>query len=370
MRTKAILVWFALLCFACTPQQKIQPSATASSEKKVAKNVIFMIGDGMGLTQISTASYSARRPLNIERFNDIGLQKTYCKDDLITDSAASAAAMSRGVKANKNSFGSDEDGRAPKSVLEIFDQKDKQTGIVVTSSVTHATPAAFYTYQKSRSMDEGIALDLLDVDIDFLVGGGRKFFTRRTDERDLVDELKQKGYAIRSYLDGSFEENVAYADRNYVYFTADTKPLPSVAGREYLYEASTFGLRFLQRRADDEGFFLLVEGSQIDWAGHSNDFEWLISEIKDFDKVIGHMLDFAMKDGETLLIVTADHETGGLSILSRDPDNKKLITSFSTKLHSGVNVPVFAFGPGSDLFRGTYDNTEIKAKILQATGLN
>lgn len=368
MRTKAILYSFAFLCITCSSKERIVPTHAQNEKPRVAKNVIFMIGDGMGLTQISAASYSFRKPLNIERFNDIGLMKTYCKDDLITDSAAAAAAMSRGIKANKNSFGSDKETSAPKSVIEIFEQKDFQTGIVVTSSLTHATPAAFYTYQVSRSMDEGIALDLLDSRIDFLVGGGMKFFNRRTDERDLLEEFKVRGYSIRTYLDGSFEDNLAYADRNFLYFTADTKPLPASAGRDYLDKASQFGVRFLQNRAKDNGFFCLIEGSQIDWAGHSNEFEWLLREMRDFDKVVGSMLDFAIKDGNTLLVVTADHETGGLSILSRDPDNNKLISGFSTKLHSGVNVPVFAYGPGSELFRGTYDNTEIKGKILRATG--
>jgi len=368
MGTRTYLYSFALILYTCTPAQKIQPTAN-TGEKQVAKNVIFMIGDGMGLSQITAASYKKKRALEMQRFNNIGLQATHCKDDLITDSAASATAMARGVKADKNSFGSTKELKAPKSVLEIFEGRNWETGIVVTSSITHATPAAFYTYQKSRSMNEDIAVDLINADIDYLVGGGKKFFDRRVDERNLIQEWKDDGYAVKSYLDGNFSENIAFADRPYVYFTADSEPLSHSIGRDYFPEACTFGLSFLRRRGDN-GFFYLIEGSQIDWAGHSNEFDWLMDELLEFDKLVGQMLDFAIKDGETLLIVTADHETGGFSILSQDPGNKKLITNFSTKLHSGANVPVFAYGPGSELFRGSYDNTEIKKKILQATGMN
>ncbi|MCB0667758.1 MAG: alkaline phosphatase [Saprospiraceae bacterium] len=328
-----------------------------------------MIGDGMGLSQISGALYSSRRGLELERFQVIGLQKTSCKDNLVTDSAAAAAAMARGIKAEKNTFGTDDKAKAPLSVLEEMKKRGWSAGIVVTSSLTHATPAAFVTYQHQRSMYEEIAKDFLNIDVDFMVGGGKEYFDRRSnDERNLIEELKQKDAIVKSYLDGDIMDLNISPQKRFIYFSADGEPLSRSAGRTYFLPACERGIIFLERRSE-KGFFFLVEGSQIDWGGHANVDEMVVDETIEFDEVVGKMLDFAEKDGETLVIVTADHETGGFSITGEN-DKGKPIVEFISKDHTATMIPVFAYGPGSEKFAGIYENTKIHDKILEALRLN
>ena len=131
----------------------------------------------------------------------------------------------------------------------------------------------------------------------------------------------------------------------------------------FLYDATKLGLKKLSK--DKEGFFLMVEGSQIDWGGHANDADYLISELIDFDTVMGQVLDYAEKDGNTLVIVTADHETGGFTLASEEGNYNKIKPSFSTGGHSAAMVPVFAYGPGASSFAGIYENTEIHTKIKE-----
>lgn len=326
------------------------------------KNIILLIGDGMGLSQISAALYASRKSLAFEDFSYVGLQKTHCKDKLITDSAGSAKVMARGIKANYNAFGTDDSQRAPKSILEIAEDMKWSTGITVTSSLTHATPAAFVTYQEYRSMNEGIASDFLNLEIDYLVGGGKKYFDRReNDTRNLLEELKAKNYQVKSYLDIELNELGINRRKNLAYFTADSEPLSHMAGRDYFVDACNIGVKHLNNRST-KGFFYLIEAAQIDWGGHANEAKMVLDEMTEFNSVIQNMLFFTKKDGETLVIVTADHETGGLSIIG-EKDKHELDIAFSTKQHTATMVPVFSFGPGARIFTGVYDNTEIYTKI-------
>ncbi|MDH3244017.1 MAG: alkaline phosphatase [Saprospiraceae bacterium] len=362
---KLILFLLTLLLACSTPQQVIY---SPTGEIRKAKNVILMIGDGMGLSQISAGIYTNKKPMNIERFRIIGLQKTHSKDNLITDSSASATAMARGVKADNATFGSTLEQKAPKSILEIAEESEYATGITVTSSITHATPAAFVTYQPYRTMHENIATDYLLLNIDYLVGGGKKYFDRRNnDERNLISEMQTKGYQVKSYLDGDMSDLSIDRSRRFAYFTADSEPITHNAGRDYFIYACEFGAQFL-KNLRKEGFVFVIEGSQIDWGGHSNIGPMVIDETLEFDQAVGRMLDFAERDGETLVIVTADHETGGFSIVQEDTKGD-LIIGFNTKTHTATAVPVFAYGPGAEIFAGFYDNTEIHDKILRAMQL-
>jgi len=334
----------------------------AEVAEKPPKNIILMIGDGMGLSQITGAMYSSRRGLQMERFHHIGLQKTQCNDDLVTDSAAAAAAIARGIKADINTFGTNEKQTAPPSILEQLEKLGWATGMVVTSSLTHATPAAFITYQSQRSMYEEIATDFLKVEVDFLVGGGKQHFDRRAaDDRNLLQELGNKGVVVKSYLDGALADLTISPQNRFMYLTADSEPLSRSAGRTYFTTASERALPFLEKRSE-QGFFLMIEGSQIDWGGHANVSDLVIDELLEFDEVVGKMLNYADKNRETLVIVTADHETGGFAIVGETKKGGPQI-SFISKTHTGTMVPVFAYGPGSEHFSGIYENTEIPKKI-------
>ena len=329
------------------------------------KNVILMIGDGMGTTQIYAAMTVAGHPLNIEQFSYNGFSKTYSLSDYITDSAAGASAFSTGHKTKNGTLSEDTLGHPLKTILEIAEDHGLATGLVSTSAITHATPAAFIAHQADRNSFEGIASDFLATDIDVFIGGGMDHFARRSDGLNLVDSLRAKGYQVA--------ETIADAEKVQTGKLAGLlgpDHLPSVnSGRgDMLPRATAEAIRLLSQ--DPDGFFLMVEGSQIDWGGHNNDISYVTSETIDFDDAIGKALEFAKKDGHTLVIVTADHETGGLAITGGNMEAHQLKASFATNDHTSVMVPVFAWGPGSEHFAGIYQNTSIFDKILQALGLD
>ncbi len=335
------------------------------------KNIILLIGDGMGLAQITAGLYSNNNFLNIERFQIIGLHKNYSFDNLVTDSAAGATAFSCGVKTYNGAIGVDSDTISLKTILEEASEQGLKTGLVASSSITHATPASFAAHNKSRSNYEEISIDMVDSGTDIMIGGGKNYFNKRTiDNRDLYAELKSSGYTISDYSIQDFQ-NVDFNNigDKFVYLTADGEPTSFDKGRKYLVPASERAIEFLNTKSKGKGFFMMIEGSQIDWAGHDNDFEFMISEMKEFDQVVKVALDYAEKDGNTLVIMTADHETGGLSI-NTGSELDSLVAKFTTTSHTAVMIPVFAYGPGAESFSGIYENTAIYSKMRKALRLD
>ena len=371
---KLIFLTLLLALAACHPKQVNDTNRledTIQMEDTISftppKNIILMIGDGMGITQITAGMYRNGNKLNLEQFKYIGLHKSYASNDLVTDSAAGATAFSCGEKTYNGAIGVDKEGKPIPTILEEAEDAGLATGLVVTSSITHATPACFYAHEKDRSMMEEIAADLTRVDVDFFVGGGLKYFIRRNDERNLLSELANKGYVISNFIDQDFNNISIDFNKNFGYFTANEEPLPFSQGRDYLVQASQTAFTYLSGQKE-KGFFLMIEGSQIDWGGHANDSDYIISEMIDFDNAIGKALEFAKQDGETLIIVTADHETGGYAI---NPGSTidSIIPAFTTDKHTAALIPVFAYGPGAKLFTGIYENTAIYRKMRRALGL-
>ena len=346
---------------ACTPRPALPGPAAGKAPTGYPKNVILLIGDGMGLGQITGGMFASEQPLNLERFKHIGLHKPYSSDNLITDSAAGATAFSAGIKTYNGAIGVDPKGAPVETILEMAEKRNLATGMVATSTIVHATPASFIAHQPQRKMYEEIAVDFLGTEIDYFVGGGKKFFTNREDGRDLLAELRAKGYQVGDFFAGRFDEFRPDPARNYAYLTSENDPLPVLNGRDYLLPATQAGLDFLPRRSE-KGFFYMIEGSQIDWGGHSNNSEYIISEVQDFDKAVGAALDFAEKDGETLVVVTADHETGGYAI-NYGSRRDSIVGVFTSDYHTATLIPVFAYGPGSEQFTGIYENTAIFDKL-------
>ncbi|MCB0517413.1 MAG: alkaline phosphatase [Lewinellaceae bacterium] len=343
--------------------------ASGESENTRPKNIILLIGDGMGLSQMSAGLYDQQNPIALEYFPVVGFQKTFSSDNLVTDSAASGTAMACGKKTFNNAIGVDKNGKPCTSILEEAENHGLATGLVVTSSIVHATPAAFIAHQQSRNLYEQIAADFLSTEIDLFIGGGKQFFDRReSDDRDLVAELRKKNYAVYDYFNNDLTKIQPSTNKNFGFFTADNQPLPAIQGRDYLPYASEMAARFLEQRSN-KGFFMMIEGSQIDWSCHANQAISLLGELRDFDKTIKKVLKFAIRNKETLVVVTADHETGGLAI-NPGSSQKKLDLKFTTNGHTATMVPVYAFGPGAELFRGIYDNTTIHEKLMTAFGFD
>ena len=326
-------------------------------KRKKPKNVILMIGDGMGSTHVFAGITANRGHLFLDNFMVAGFAKTQSADKYITDSAASGTALSSGVKTYNGAIGVNADTIPVKNILEEAEEKGLSTGLVSTSAITHATPASFIAHQKRRSMYEEIAADFLKTDVEVFIGGGLDHFSSRKDGRDLTKELEEKEYKVVTSL--SELEDVSSGK-----VAALTAPIHNgrIAERgDYLPVATRKAIELLQ--SDKDGFFLMVEGSQIDWGSHQNNTTFIVEEMLDFDRAIGEALEFAARDGQTLIIVTADHETGGMAVKSGDMKTGTVEGRYATGGHTGVMVPVFAYGPGAELFGGIYENTDIPEYI-------
>lgn len=354
---------------SCTAAFAQETKLTPLQSEQRPKNIILLIGDGMGLSQISAALYSNGNRLALEKFPVIGFHKSYSFDNLITDSAAGATAFACGVKTYNGAIGLNSDSIPCQNIIEEAERNNLATGLLVTSTIVNATPAAFIAHQPMRVLNEQIAADFLKTDIDLIIGGGKRYFDRREiDERNLYEELLRKGYFVSDFLNAELNQLGLNAKQNFAYFSADGDPLPTNAGRDYLPYAAKQSLEFLEKRSD-KGFFIMIEGSQIDWGGHANDAKYLISEMMDFNKTIEVALEYAAKNGNTLVIVTGDHETGGMAI-QEGSKMGKIKAAFTTNGHTATLIPVFAYGPMSHLFSGIYENTDIHKKMRQALGFS
>jgi alkaline phosphatase len=348
----------------CNPRPVETP--LAAPQAAVAKNIILLIGDGMALSQVSAGVYWKNGLNNsvFARFPYVGFHQSHAVDDLITDSAAGATAFACGHKTENGSIAVvPPDEQVCGTLLEDWSSIGKGTGIVTSCSATHATPAAFIAHHSSRAFTEQIALDYLKTSFDCLIAGGEHYFgIDRPDQLNLKDSLRARGYVVRSGT--SFKKLPLDGSAPFVLFTHDREPPTASGGRTYLPEATKVACDFLTRRRPN-GFFLMVEGSQIDWGCHSNDRNWVRAEMLDFDQTIAAALNFAASNGETLVVVTGDHECGGMGLTMAE--TKRLFKpAFGSRYHTGAMVPVFAFGPGADLFSGIYDNTAIYKKMRAA----
>jgi alkaline phosphatase len=331
--------------------------------QKRPKNIILLIGDGMGVAQVHAGMVANGGHSHFTRFPAIGFSKTQSANAFVTDSGAGGTAIAIGHKTNNGMVGVDAAGVPQTSILEIAEQNGLSTGVIVTCSITHATPADFYAHQASRSQNEDIADDLLKSGIDVFVGGGRQYFAKRKDGRDLLAELKAQGYAVAD----STEDLAKFTSGKLAYFTAAGEPASVLKGRpDFLHRGTKTALGLVGQ--NPKGFFVMVEGSQIDWEGHANNIEGIVKEVQDFEKAVGVALDFAEKDGQTLVIVTADHETGGLALNGGDPKANKVMAGFTSLNHTGIMVPVFAYGPGAEKFIGIYENTSLFDKMKTLWG--
>lgn len=331
---------------------------------KQPKNIILLIGDGMGVAQVYSGYTAKGGVLNMTSMPVTGFSVTYSASDYITDSGAGGTALSTGVKTNNYSIGLDVQGKPVKTILEMAEENGLSTALVSTSAITHATPASFIAHTSNRSKYADIAFDFLHTDIDVFIGGGYNHFAKRSDSLNLIDSLKKKSYLVVRDL-----KDVDVPTTHRLAALLSDEHMPSIEkGRgNVLPEATEMALKIISR--NKKGFFIMIEGSQIDWACHDNNSKGVIEEVIDFDNAVGKALQFAAKDKETLVIVTADHETGGFGIPGGSFSGKVVEGAFLCKDHTATMVPVFAFGPGAEIFTGVQQNTDIFAKMVKLMGI-
>ena len=327
-------------------------------KSKRIKNIIVMIGDGMGLEQISVGWTLNGGHLNLDNFPVAGYSRTYCTDKLITDSCAGGTAISSGAKTKYGYIGQDPEGKPFRTLLHRAQEKGMRTGLAVTCRINDATPADFVNHAPDRHMEAELAAQYVDSGVDFITGGGRKFWDEREDGRNLIEEMKAKGY---TFVDT--QEDLMKVEKGPLVGLFGPLDLDPVLDRgPVLPNCTEKALELLDNK---KGFFLMIEGSQIDDGAHRNKGGHMAEELFDFDKCIGKVLEFAEKDGHTLVIVTADHATGGLTLVGGSLEDRSVKVHFSTKGHNGIIVPVFAYGPHAEDFVGVYENAELSQKIFK-----
>ena len=328
----------------------------ASFEKnQKPKNIILIIGDGTGLNQVTLSRIAIGGldfKLAIDQMPYTGFSLTHSYNNAYTDSAAAATALATGKKTNNKFLSVDVNKKKLKTLPEILYEKGFLSGLVSTSSITHATPAAFYAHIDSRYKEEEIANQLIASSISIALGGGKEFFDNERLKKNSLyisdkESLEELDLSVSRRVIGLFDKDGIER--------SPEKPTQQ--------EMTNVALNFLKTKTNNcKGFFLMSEGSQIDWAAHDNDAKKMITEFEDFDKTIRLAMEYVGKNKDTLLIITADHETGGLQILKQDKDYVEI--QWGTGRHTGIPVGVYAYGPGASHFTGLMDNTEIYHKII------
>ncbi|MEC1155728.1 alkaline phosphatase [Cytobacillus horneckiae] len=399
------------------------PEAEAKSipNKGKAKNVIFMIPDGYSTSYATNYRWYKGEETVLDSML-VGMQRTYSANSKVTDSAAAGTAMATGVKTNNGMISTSPDGKDLETVLEAAEKNGKSSGLVATSTITHATPAVFASHVASRADEAEIAPQLLDNDVDVILGGGKNYFPET-----LLNDAKKDGY---KYVSNKNELKNTKKTNKLIGLFADEGMAPELdrdeTNQPSLADMTKSALDVLKR--DKNGFFLMVEGSQIDWAGHDNDAAWAMKDSEAFEDAVAEAVKFAKKDGNTLVVVTGDHDTGGMSVggygkgdanpeilrnvtatgdymaneLNKKRSNVKKVVKKYTSLdltndeanriklaenpsmeinkviseralvgwtstgHTGTDVPLYAYGPGSDLFAGLHENTDLPVMIAKA----
>ena len=367
---------------------------TSCCNEQQVKNVIYLIGDGMGAGAVTALLLSEDEPTGFEMAPVVGLHETCSANNYVTDSAAGGTALATGTRTNNGYVGAGPDGEQLVSVLRKAQTYGMKTGIVVNTTLTEATPGAFYGGVTSRKFVYDIAKQFTESEVDLAIGGGLDHFIGRPDSLDLTATLIEKGYDVYLNWENVLETEsdkfvgilplydlhrreknngeASAAEGQEVCLAAQMASLNEDASREHLSEPTVYlekatakALEVLSRNNKD-GFFLMIESAIIDGYGHNNDGDGMVVEMQEFGRTLRQMVEYVNQHPETLLVVTADHETGGTGVYynGHTPGNEgPLKFRFSTSGHTGTVVPIFAYGAGAENFAGVMKNIDVPKKI-------
>ena len=325
------------------------------------KNIIFLIGDGMGIASVSMMQVENNyEPTIFDQAENIALQKTYSADNRVTDSAASGTALATGYKTNNTYLGVLADGTPVSSLMDVAKGQGMTTGVIATTYLQHATPAAFYAHIASRHDYLNISKQLAESSIDVAIGGGMALFKELYGD-NAVTTLQEQNFDVITSMDALKH----HTEGGRVMALLADKEIGANSG-SYLAEATREALRLLE---NEEGFVLMVEGSLIDGMGHANDAKAQQLEMQGFMDAIEVAVAYAKSNPGTLVVVTGDHETGGLSIVSSDSDfclsEQGVEYRWTTKGHSGVMLPIYLYGTGAEKINGIMENAELGQKLKE-----
>ncbi|GIN71994.1 alkaline phosphatase [Bacillus sp. J14TS2] len=407
-----------VICFGMFPL--VVSENPVQAENKTVKNVIFMIPDGFS-TAYATGYRWYKGEKSIMDDMLIGMHRTYSANSVVTDSAAGGTAMATGVKTNNGMIAMSPSGDRLPTILQAAQASGRKTGLLTTTTITYATPAAFASHVQDRKMEADIAPQLIDNKVDVLLGGGREYFPEK-----LLKQAETEGYQIVTDRKGL---SVNSSSDKLLGLFSDGAMAPELdrhrTKEPSLAQMTKAAIRLLQK--EKNGFFLMVEGGQIDWAGHANDAAWAMNDIEAFEQAVKQAKEFAKKDQQTLVVIAGDHNTGGISIggynqyaanidllhkmkatgqymatqldqdrnnskkvlkkyanivltpdeerkiqVAKDPQrainqvlSKRALIGWTTYEHTGVDVPVYAYGPGAESFRGLQENTDLPKKMAK-----
>lgn len=362
-------VEMAALALEAEAQEREAEQQAAEEEEAdvpMPKNVILIIGDGMGVPQVYASVVAAMGDNSaFLRFPYSGFSRTYSRNKYRTDSAAGGTALTTGHKVDNYHVNWGPDSARYETIFDDAKRAGMSTGFVVTSSVLDATPAATYGHVPYRKMFDTLSLQMAQCQHDVMIGGGRKYFftQNRKDGLAPLDTLARRGYTVVNTLDSMNR----FGGQRLVALLYEGDPLTAPARGDVLAQGAKKAIAMLSR--NDKGFALMIEGSQIDWACHNNDSAYMRAELADFEVMLHAVLDYAQRDGQTLVVVTADHETGGVTLPDGDIEKGQNDVRYLWGSHTGCMVPVFALGPGAQYFSGIQENIDIPEKIRWLMGI-
>lgn len=329
-----------------------KPTFKTDALKVAPKNVILLISDGAGFSQLWAAATANGGQLNVTQLKQAGYSNTVPANDYNTDSAAGATAMSIGEKTNNRFIGMSASGQKQDNIVEKLSARGLRCGIVSNDKLTGATPSSFFAHQTERDWSDKIAADVVNSPAALIIGGYPSAF----DQSGLTEQVKAKGFEITKGLAALKDVPVG---KRVICFDNDR------AEDNFRLIEPAFDEAVKRLGHHKKGFFLMIEGAKIDGGGHSNKISQCIDEYLSFDRLIGKAIKFADEDKETLVLITSDHETGGLIVVDGNYQEGTILGSFTTTDHTGLPVPLFSYGPGSAHFRGFLQNADIPNKILE-----
>ena len=342
--------------YYATRQSAYTPSFAADGTNRRVRNVILLIGDGMGVGAVNAALYANGGELTMTNLRTVGFVRTQSADNFTTDSAASGTAYATGQKTNNGYLGMNPAKEVIPNIPELLAPLGYACGVLSTDDLNGATPAAFFAHQPARGMKDEIWADLPGSSLLFASAGTQATFEGLPFATQ--EEIRRRYTVVYDPDDDDVEdsERLLYLPKSVNLDRGDYLPATTEMAIEYLSERSR------------KGFFLMVEGARIDKSEHSNDFPGTVQETLDFDKAIEAAIRFAERDGHTLVIISADHETGATILSKADPQTGYALGVFASKGHTPMMVPLFAYGPHSREFSGVQENSDVANKILRLLG--